>query len=367
MAGSNNKKSANLAAAIAAFSPPRGNPPRAGPSRRRNRKRPGGASRQAGKQPKGTNLSLRQSVDFWDAYGKTRAPPSSTSLGHFTTINGQVKMNMVVGTAARYLVYHWTPSGSKGFIYTYTPSPTSGALVPIEQIYTTQMGYDVTAVRPLRLSLHMANQSKFLEGSIDVLCLPEPLTMDLAFSGNNNITNTFAMAVENAVKIHQKSQNIPAKALSKKRFVLGPASFTGYNSYFDYPGGNASDQHIVGSKSYAMSTLIIRFNPVVGTLNDPNAQTYAIQAYCQDACRYPADHAFASHAAAQPVAKSTIMDTVNAMGSLVTEHGSFGHDVMETGIGAAVGRYGPTVAARAGFGEMFGIEAMMLAGLPLGV
>jgi len=368
MADSSKKKSANLAAALAAFSLPRGLPKASPqPRKKRNRRQPAGGSKLL---PKGlpssrAGVSLRQSVDFWDPYGKVRAPPSSSSLGHFTTINGNVKKSFTVGSTNRYLVVQWTPSGSKGFTFLYTPSAT-GANVPIEHLFTTQMGYDVTAVRPLRLASYLSNQSKWKEGSIDTLMVPEPLLMDTAFVGNLFVTNTFALSCDSVVSLHNKSLNITADQLKKKRFVHGPASFTGYNHYFDYPGGNAADQHVVGSKSYAMSTLVIRFNAVVGTTNDPNVQNYMVQLYCQDACRYPAEHAFASHSAAQAVAKSSVMDTINQMGAIVTEHGSIAHDVFESGLGIAAGRYGPSIAARAGMGEMFG-EALMLAGLPIGL
>lgn len=366
MADSSKKKSANLAAALAAFSLPRAGPKAAARPRPKRNRKPAGSNR----LPKGLpsskpGVSLRQSVDFWDPYGKVRAPPSSTSLGHFTTINGSVKKSFTVGSTARYLVVQWTPSGSKGFTFLYTPVP-SGANVSIEHIYTSQMGYDATAVRPLRLSCYLSNQSKWREGSIDALMVPEPLLMDAAFVGNAFVTNAFALSVDSAISIHNKSLNITADLLKKRRFVHGPASFNGYNSYFDYPGGNAYDQHISGSKSYAMSTLVIRFNAVVGTTIDPNVQNYMLQTYCQDAVRYPADHAFASHAAAQPIAKSTVMDTINSMGAIVTEHGSIAHDVFESGLGLAAGRYGPSIAARAGMGEMFG-EALMVAGLPFGL
>jgi hypothetical protein len=329
-------------------------------------------------------LSVKSSVDMWDAYGKTIAPPSATALGNFTTINGQTKNQFTVGTTNVYVCIQWTPLGLKGFLYSFDPTSTTDPV--IEWIVIPQVGKDVKSTKPLRLSCYLLNGNKWPEGFVDVLSLPDQFSLTGVFSAANNpqtITNAFASEIEDLVDSHAKSKTYKASKFNiAKRFVMGPASNIGYQQYVDADGLPQVGTYVAameaGSKAYAMSTCIFRFNKVDNLSPDANTQSYTLHTYSQDGCRYPANTALASLARAQPNPSPQHSVAYHHMGSIVSQVSSSAHEAADIIGGVALARYGPQIVAGArnaigaggariagalglGGGELGGVEAIELA------
>jgi len=320
------------------------------PARPRRARVPQGRQQPA-RIPRGPTLTLKGSVDAWDAYGKVLAPPSATALGNFTTINGQTKNQFKVGNAPVYALLSWTPSGTKGVIYTATG--TTPAVV--DWIFTPQMTTTNYSAKPLRLSSYILNGNKWPEGIVDVLGLPEQFPWTDAFvsptpPAGPTLTSVFVNGVATLVDSHAKSLSYKASVFnSRKRFVMGPASYIGYQGYLnsDRSHANPEDALIDGASAFAMTTLIIRFNPVPGTSTDPNTQYYTMKTYSQDGCRYPATVALASMARPQPPVPPSQHQLHHEMGSLVSQIASTAHDTGEVLAGAALARYGPSLVGSA--------------------
>lgn len=288
---------------------------------------------------------------MWDAYGKVAPPPSATALGNFTTINGQTKNQFKVGTNPVYALLSWTPSGTKGMIYSVTGTTP---VIP-DWIFTPQMGTTNNSAKPLRLSTYVLNGNKWPEGIVDVLGLPEQFDWPDAFVTPTPTTGiqlraSFVNQIEALVDSHAKSISYKAVTFNaKKRFVMGPASHVGYQSYVnsDRSHQSQSDAMIDGAAGFAMTTLIIRFNAVPGTSTDPNTQYYTMHTYSQDGCRYPATEALASMAKPQPPVPPAQHQLHHEMGSIVSQVASTAHETSEVLAGAALARYGPGIVSGA--------------------
>lgn len=296
-------------------------------------------------------LSTKACIDMWDACGKTSAPPSATALGNFTTINGQTKNQFTVGDEPVCVLLSWTPSGTKGVIYS-TTGDTPGL---VKWITTPQMGKVNNSAKPLRLSSYILNGNKWPEGTIDVLGLPEQFDWPDAFvsptpAGGATLTSNFITEVEALLDSHSKSLTYKATTFnSKRRFVMGPASYLGYQGYVNSSRSHTSPENalIDGANAFAMTTLIIRFNPVPGTSTDPNTQYYTMKTYSQDGCRYPATEALANMAKPQPPVPPAQHQLHHEMGSLVSQVASSAHEAGEVLAGAALAKYGPSLVGGA--------------------
>lgn len=274
------------------------------------------------------NLSQAELYAFWSAASQKIPPPLKTSFGNYTCVNSVVAFTVTTSTTVDTVI--WVPWTASGIAALQMQGVSAAAIT--QYVYGPLISGGPLQLRPLRSSFTVESITQMVNtaGSIRVLSYDNALNfqVNLGVSSSSNTAFTSPASLIDLVNGSPDTEEFTLASLIKEHeFVSVPASYPGYNSYYDViPLQNTNNsgtlinydanQLLVGdNRAYPVLTAITTVNSVQlsesgGALGGlppmrgfimvvpptPSAQTLRFRLHRQDGVRYPVNtlgHTFA--------------------------------------------------------------------------
>lgn len=261
---------------------------------------------------------------YWDAALHSTPPNIPTTYGNFTCVNSLARFAITTQVSVPLMMqFAWTPSPLRA---TYFNTLLTNA-TKVGCWQQAQLNASNTApldIRPLRMCVKLKNVTQNLNIASNIVAVLVPQSLTLTYSLTGGTTMPFFSSATTAslwsfAENNPKSASYTGAEMAKngRTFVMPPASFLSYNAYRDWAAlSSVSDNGTVMS-SDDWAALNRQPVPTVfpATISDawlgeipplyhflvnfePNSlpQTYEVEVFCQDACRFPANSLVASMA-----------------------------------------------------------------------
>lgn len=254
-------------------------------------------------------------MNQWDAIQVPRSIPS-TDVSAFTIYPSLFRVTFSTSTTLNtYFLFQWGAGGVRGCSWVDQGAATPAQQQPMTGVFwgnnLVNISIPPNMIRPLRQAVRVRNTTKLSDVSGAVRVLNSPLMNQYISAMNlqaNNIGWTTAGVTSFKNLVEQNPSVVTHSAatfLRTQRFVIPPASVSGYEQWNNFMFSNASSlntkeeaenrasvdmQWQAASDSSAMNFLLLQFEP------SSTANSYELSYHCIDACRFAANTAFAAMA-----------------------------------------------------------------------
>jgi hypothetical protein len=279
---------------------------------------------------------------YWNAALHSTPPNLPTTFGNFTCVNSIARFtHMTQASQSMQMQFIWSPSALRttSFTTTFSAGSRFSAWQQSQLNATNTVPLDI---RPLRMSVRIKNTTQNLNIASNIVAVLVPQSLSLTYGTAGTLGSMPFTDQATTISLWSFAANNPkavsysGKELAKgMEFVLPPSSFLAYNQYSDWvpltnfaQGSTLPEDDWEALNGITTTPLSFPFTyanswwgnvpPVYNLLInfEPNAlvQSFEIEVFCQDACRFPANSLVAGMAT-NPAASSLDLGSLSRLAS----------------------------------------------------